>query len=262
MRGTGIVSKNIDFSDDFEDSLALNADDLAKIAGMLYKERNKIMKVTIIHPSRGREELAYRAYNNWLRKADNPQNIEYILSVDKDDSINYESMFGQANVLRSPNKSAIEAINNAAKIATCNLLIVISDDFEAPEHWDSLLLQFLAGKEDFMVKTRDGIQKTLITLPIMDRTYYNRFGYIYHPDYKHMHADEEMTIVGHMLGRVIDLPLLFPHNHYTTGAMQMDDINVKNNSTWAHGQATLDRRSLNNFGIENPLVKREDIIWR
>lgn len=224
------------------------------------------MRISLIHPSKGRHKLAFEAFQNWSKKADNWKNIEYILSVDTPDAGLYMQEFypfwHAVRILHLPNNSAIEAINNAAQIATGDIFIVMSDDFDCPEHWDTLLLEALEGKSDFIVKTQDGLQPTLITLPILDKVYYNRFGYVYHPDYLHLHSDEEMTIVGHMLGRVITLPLLFPHNHYTTGKMQMDAINEKNNSTWAHGQRTLDRRALNNFGIENPLIRREDIKWK
>jgi len=222
------------------------------------------MKISIIHPSRGRAEMAYKTFCNWRENAFFLGH-EYILSLDTDDNVDsYWKLFIDYDlaIMTNHNKSAIEAINKAVQTASGDLIIVISDDFDCLPYWDSQLLEALAGREDFLVKTQDGIQKTLITLPIMDRVYYERFGYVYHPDYLHMHCDEEMTIVGHMLGRVIDLPLVFPHNHYTVGGMQMDAINTKNNATWAHGAATLERRAKDNFGIENPLVRREDIVWR
>lgn len=224
------------------------------------------MKLSIIHPSRSRPEQAYVTFRKWAERAADWGNFEYILTVDIDQYDIYYSFFykvmHKVKLMSRDNKSAIEAINVCtANVATGDIFIVVSDDFDCPEHWDILLLQALEGKSDFIVKTQDGLQKTLITLPIMDRKYYNRFGYIYHPDYIHMHCDEEMTIVGHMLGKVITLDLLFPHNHYSTGKMAMDAINVKNNATWAHGQATIDRRAKDNFGIKNPLIKREDIVW-
>lgn len=226
--------------------------------------------ITLIHPSRSRPKQAFETAKKWLYEADSDLGLDlsYIISVDTYDPLlsEYYSLFGGfglADCLQvNDNMSAIEAINNAAKIAAGDLLIVVSDDFSCPENWDTVLLQALEGKSDFIVKTKDGLQKTLITLPIMDRTYYNRFGYIYHPDYLHLHCDEEMTIVGHMLGKVINLDILFPHNHYTTGKFKKDAISIKNDNTWAHGQTTLDRRSKDNFGIENPLVKREDIVWK
>jgi hypothetical protein len=224
------------------------------------------MKISIIHPSKGRPEIAYRTIQKWLAYAD--MDVEYILSVDTEDVYwyfaggEYFIMNKKIKMIHNKNKSAIEAINKAAEIVTGDLFIVVSDDFTCSRNWCSKLLRLVGDRTDFIVKTRDGIQKTLITLPIMDRKYYNRFGYIYHPEFLHMHCDEEMTIVAHMLGRVIDIDMTFEHMHYSVGKSRKDAINERNDSTWAHGQATLDRHALNNFGIENPLVKREDIVWK
>jgi hypothetical protein len=212
--------------------------------------------ISIIHPTRNRFKQAQETTNKWLSRADG--NIEYILSVDLDD-LNYKN---SSIAFISDNKSAIEAINNAAKKASGNIFIIISDDTDCPEHWDTLLLQALEGKSDFCAKTDDGLQPTLITMPIMDRIYYERYGYVYHPDFLHMHCDEELTCVALMTGKYIKLPITFLHNHYTTGKTEIDDINRKNNATWAQGQKTLNEHAKNNFGIENPVMRREDIIWK
>jgi len=100
-----------------------------------------------------------------------------------------------------------------------------------------------------------------MTLPILDRVYYERFGYIYHPDYLHMFCDQEMTAVAHMLGKAVTLPLLFPHNHYSTGKFIMDIINLKNNATWIQGEKVFNRRKLSNFGISDPVMNYTDIVW-
>lgn len=214
------------------------------------------MKISIIHPSRHRIKQALATREKWLLRAD--VSVEYIFSFDTDDDTIPNYVYG----LRLPNKTAIEAINNAAKVATGDIIIVVSDDFgEPPEHWDTLLFQELSAKEDFVVKTWDGIQKTLITLPILDRKYYNRFGYIYHPDYKHMYADQELTVVGHMLGRVINSDLVFEHLHYSTGKSPKDAINEKNDLTYGHGDAVLAHHRINNFGIDKPVCTYESIVW-
>lgn len=212
-------------------------------------------KISILHPTRHRHEQALKTCSNWLSKADDADSIEYIFSTDSDDKFPLKSFV-------NPNKSAIEAINKAAEISTGDLLIVVSDDTDCPEHWDALLLKELDGKEDFLVKTRDGIQPVLITMPVMDRKYYERFGYIYFSGYKHMYADSEMTSVGHLLGRVITSNLLFDHLHYSTGKSPKDAINDKNDTTYSHGEALFNERLKNNFGIENPVIKYEDIIWQ
>lgn len=227
------------------------------------------MKISVIHPSRNRPEQAYTTIKKWTQNADGQ--IEYILCLDKDDFEKYVPFYQEFYKRYDYNfwvpepllhKNAIEAINYGATQVSGDLLIVISDDFDCPEHWDTLLLKEIEGKSDFLLKTDDGLQRTLVTLPILDRTYYNRFNYIYHPDYQHMHADEEMTIVAIMLGHYIKSELKFIHNHYSTGRTLKDSINDRANATWTHGQRTLDRRAMNDFGIENPLCKREQIIWR
>ena len=214
------------------------------------------MKISIIHPSRSRAEIANKVRTEWLNKADGI--VEYVFSLDNDD---IQGTLYEGNCIYNNNRSAIDAINKASEIATGDLFVVVSDDFNCPEHWDSLLIWGLQGKSDYCVKTQDGLQPTLMTLPIMDRVYYERFGYIYHPDYKHMFSDQEMTAVAHMLGKVITLPLVFPHNHYSTGKFERDAVTLRNNATWQQGERVFNERLKSNFGIEFPVCKYSDIVW-
>lgn len=205
--------------------------------------------ISVIHPSRGRPEQSDDTYNKWMQRADTVP--EYIITLDSDDRLLFDylnTICGR--IIIDNNKSAIEAINSAAEYATGNIFVIISDDFDCPEHWDTLLLEALNGKSDFCAKTNDGHQDWLITLPIMDRKYYERFGYVYNPDYKHMFADLEMTSVAWMLGRYIELPLTFKHNHYSLTGQQPDAINRKNNATWGQGQMMFKKRLSQNFGID------------
>jgi len=234
------------------------------------------MKISVIHPSRNRPVEAWVTATNWAKKCDS--GFEYILSLDISDKdlTKYYALFTDFNKswningksLTNGNKSAIEAINNAAKIATGDLLVVISDDFDCPEHWDTLLLQACKNyrssrfSKDFCMKTDDGLQPTLITMPIMDRIYYERYGYVYHPDYKHMFADQELTAVALMTGKYIKSDLNFPHLHYSTGKSPKDEINVKNDLTWKQGETLFNERLKTNFGITEPVMQYSDIKWR
>lgn len=228
------------------------------------------MKISLIHPSRSRPTIAMGILKLWLEQSNSQVPIEYLMCVDSDDTHikEYESLFSEytkelnangglifdceISLYTRPNKSSIEAINCGAKKSEGDLLIVVSDDFLCPPNWSPKLVDALQGKTDYIVKTWDGIQKWLITLPIMDRTYYERFGYIYHPEYKHLFADTEMTEVGHLLGRVIDLQNevpMFKHVHYITGEVPKDAINEKNDATWNHGEELFNKRKAINFGL-------------
>lgn len=223
------------------------------------------MKISVIHPSRERAKLAFKTAENWFKKADN--RFEYILSLDQSDQTKelyyqlYLNQFPDALCCLNQNISAIEAVNKAAKISIGDILIIISDDFDCPEHWDTLLLKALDGKSDFVLKTDDLYQPTLVSLPIMDRIFYERYGYIYYPGYKHMFCDQEMTAAALMTGKYLKSSLVFPHNHYTTGKTPKDEINVKNDLTWRQGETLFNERLKTNFGITEPVMKYEDIIW-
>lgn len=219
------------------------------------------MCISIIHPSRSRPTQAAATAKAWLSSAKDRNRVEYILSVDEYDPslskyidmhIGHECHF---TMLISDNNSAIQAINEAAEVCKGSLLLVVSDDFNQPPfHWDEYLIQALRGKSDFVVKTQDGAQPWIITLPIMDRVYYERFGYVYHPEYRHMFADTEMTHVAHMLGKVIDVDMKIPHNHYTTGKVKRDDINKKNDATWAQGEKLYLERLMRNFDLPDDKI--------
>jgi hypothetical protein len=214
------------------------------------------LKLLCIHPSRHRPHQALATRAKWLERCN--WRVDYVFSFDIDDDTIPPGVKG----LRLPNKSAIEAINNAAAKTEWNVLIVVSDDFsEPPLNWDLKLIEQLSGKSDFVVKTRDGIHKLLVTMPIIDRAWYERYGYVYHPEYIHMGCDVELTAVAAMTGRLIMSELEFPHLHYSTGKSPKDAINDKNDLTYKHGDEVLARHKENNFGIDRPVCTYESIVW-
>lgn len=214
------------------------------------------MKISIIHPSKGRPEQAYKTAMNWISKADN--SFQYLLMLDSDGKTGYDELYSigypKIQVIVSGSKNAIEAINNGVDFTHGNIIIAISDDFDCPEHWDTLLLAAIGDKQDFCAKTNDGHQDWLITLPIMDRIFYNRFGYVYHPDFSHMHADLDLSCRAWMLGKYISLPLEFKHNHYSIIGQKPDSINIKNNSTWGRGRMLFNERLAKNFDLTGDLL--------
>lgn len=220
--------------------------------------------ISIIHPSRQRPEMALQTKKNWMQNAIHKSSIEYILSIDNNDPTlyDYNWMFSHEHdtkIKYNNNWSAIEAINVVAPQSIGNLIVVVSDDFDCFEGWDEYLLSHLQGDTDYIVKTSDGYMNSdwLITLPIMDRAYYNRFGYVYHPEYKHMWSDTEMTTVGHMLGKIIDLQnsnAVFKHRHYSINEMQKDAVNEKNDATWNQGKSLFLERFDRNFDLQREQI--------
>lgn len=213
--------------------------------------------ISIIHPSYKRPELAAMCAKMWLSRCKDKSRIEYILVLsNKDKCVDYALALASEGILSNditvlicPEANMVKQIAFGAKEAKGNIFINVSDDFECPNEWDELLITNLKGKEDYIVKTQDGIQPFIMTLPIMDRKYFNRFGYIMPPDYKHMYCDNELAEVGHILGRTINLDILFPHNHYSVGKGVKDSVNEENDSFYGvDGETFLKRKALN-FGL-------------
>lgn len=213
-----------------------------------------MQKISIIHPSRNRPGQSLRTIYKWISWAITKP--EVIISVDADDPdlqkyCEYTDKLSDKDVkiIVASNRSAIDAINTGAEVATGDIFIVVSDDTDCFERWDEKILQEVGDRTDWIMKTQDGIQPWLITMTLMDRAYYNRFGYIYYPDYDHLWADTELTAVADLTGRVIYSNLLFPHLHYSIGASPKDSLNARNDATWEQGEELFNSRLKNNFGL-------------
>jgi hypothetical protein len=209
--------------------------------------------ISVLHPSYKRPQLAFECYQRWTSTIKNKENVEYILSLsDNDPQLEkYKQTFKDLDVviITHPNNGWVIQLNHAAEKCTGNLFVCIGDDFSCPVHWDEQLLTALQDKEDYIVKTNDGIQPWIMTLPMMDRKYYNRFAYVVYPEYKHMWGDTELTHVADLVGRVVKLPILFPHDHYSTGKAKKDEVNIANDSTWKQGENLYIKHVKSNFGL-------------
>ena len=201
--------------------------------------------ISILHPSRSRPERAAATARKWLDNAG--CDVEYILSIDIDDPKRDQY---PNTALISDNRSAIDAINHAAEKATGNILMVLSDDFDCPPLWGKQILDVTKGKTDWILKTPDGIQDWIITMPIMDRAYYERFQYIYYPAYLHMFCDTELSCVADLTGRLLHADIRFTHNHYSTGKGQKDEISDRADKTWTQGEKLFLTRFRQNFDLK------------
>lgn len=245
--------------------------------------------ISLIHPSLSRPEKSKKTIDKWMESAENIEQIRLFVVCNPDDpdlnkykdiysrySHQYESSerdIRWASPVYTAHKdrvnSSVSAINYGAYLAfideknKADILIVVSDDTDCFSGWDAETLKAVGDRKDWILKTQDGIQPWMITMPIMDRAYYNRFGYIYHPDYLHMFCDTELTCVADITGRKITSNLLFPHKHYSVTKEQPDEINRKADATWAQGEKLFLERYKRNFDLPKgkPIQDKGMIDW-
>lgn len=204
--------------------------------------------ISILHPSRSRAGIAYRTAATWIANAG--CKIEHILSLDLDDTD--ISKYSELDiVIVNKNRSAVDAINNAAKISNGDILIVVSDDTECFSGWGKRIEEMMAGKGNWVMKTRDGIQPWIITMPLMDRAYYEQIGHIYHPSYFHAWCDTEFTCVAELTECKIESDLLFRHKHHSVGG-DRDEISYRADASFEDGRKNFIERKKKAFDLIDP----------
>jgi hypothetical protein len=184
--------------------------------------------------------------------------VEWIISLNNnDDSINdYEQLFeGEAvTIIKSDSTNMVQATNIGAMESSEEILILVSDDMFPCDKWDSKIINEYKrlGKSPAVLQVHDTIRCDILTIPIMNRSAYELIGYIYHPKYLSMYADNDLTQVCKKLEIYNNaLHIQFEHKHYTTGKSKIDETYRKENSKLAYiyGQRIYDYRKKQGFPI-------------
>lgn len=208
--------------------------------------------ISILHPSRQRPHKARKAHQEWTSNA--TTEMEYILSLDQDDPTleTYKELFPDVKIIVNKNRSLVDATNNAAKECTGDLIVVVSDDMECFPKWDLAILLAVMGKSNFLLKTYDGAQGWIVTLPIFDRAFYESLGYVYNPHYQHLFCDTEMTHVADCTGRlIVRNDIRFNHNNPCYQQVETDEVNRKAMRTQRSGELLYKKRVRQKFGMKN-----------
>jgi glycosyltransferase involved in cell wall biosynthesis len=206
----------------------------------------------------------------WLTKAGvDLSHIEVIITVDGDDQESLSSAIEVAGAhvntsgahvdVHTQYKMPFDCVkgwNLAAAKSKGHVIIAIADDFYPPENWAVKLLE--AGPQgwvlgEYAVHINDGFVQNLMTLPIITRKRYDRFGYLYHPAYKSMYVDTDLTYRAYLDDVVINAShLLFEHQHCDNGKRVKDGLDLEHASSdrYHEGQAIFDYRSRRGFPID------------
>jgi hypothetical protein len=153
----------------------------------------------------------------------------------------------------SPNKTKIEACNaNMNEVDwEWDIVVLVSDDMIPQlKGWDDVIRNYMLSKfpdTNGILWFNDGHQgDKLNTLCMYGRTIYQSFGYIYHPDYKSLFCDTELTDLckGELASKCLYVPYcIIRHEHPGTGyAQNMDALYMRNQKYWNDDMYTYIRR--------------------
>lgn len=189
--------------------------------------------------------------------------IQYSLSLDSDDPTleRYRELFGKDGFYNhthiNPNKSVVEATNNAAHWfmgGQHDVMIYLSDDFDCPDEWDRLVLtEFTNFHSPALLKVDDCLQPfhtAVVTIPIMNYAFYQKIGYFWYPEYKSMFCDEDLYWTARKCEALRMAPhLKFPHLHYSVGKAEHDQTYKQSEVNWNQGKAVFQRRKSEGFPL-------------
>ncbi len=228
------------------------------------------MRILLKCPTRSRPEKIVTTLSRYVALAAHPEQLGVCVSCDTDDtsmSATVEARLQQVlastawhRIFRSPNKTKIEACNaNMSEIDwDWQIVVLVSDDMIPQlKGWDDVIRNHMLARypdTNGILWFNDGFQgDKLNTLSIYGRAMYNELGYIYHPDYKSLFCDTELTdrCKGDLANRTTYIPYcIIRHEHPGTGyAQNMDALYQHNQRFWSTDMYTYIRRKTYPFDI-------------
>lgn len=218
------------------------------------------MRILFKYTSRSRPKEFLRGLYSII---DNVVSDDYdvLVSLDLDDP--KLDQYGNCSAVIGTSTGKIDAINRDLNEyqGDWELIVNMSDDMIfTVKGFDNIIRDLFAKhfpNGDGFLHLNDGHQgDNVSTMSIMDRKYYNRDRYIYHPEYKSLWCDAEATEVAWMRGRYAYEPIvLFDHLHPAWGLAPNDPQYIASESRemWDHDKAVIERHRANNYGITNPV---------
>jgi hypothetical protein len=213
-----------------------------------------------------RPQQFIQMHQEWIRRSDNPSEIKTYVAVNWEQHKSELENYLKSEYLVSLNTDRIGVCypsymlssNLGKEFGECkdeDIVVFASDDFLAPQGWDTYLKSKLKEKGDVGLMVRDGYQKPdssnmltpVVTIPIMTFGCLRKLnGIIYHPAYNHMFSDGELYLNLKDLGLLFDDRLndemTFEHLHYAAGKRSADQADKAYNSKWKDDEITWNKR--------------------
>ena len=221
-------------------------------------------KILIKIPTRERPDKFFATLDKYVELLSGNHQIEFVVSCDTDDvSMNNSETIKRLKKYRnlffyfSPRTNKIDAINrDIDKHLDFDVLIASSDDMVPKvENYDEIIIKNM--KESFpdfdgVLNYHDGFYgHQLNTIPIIGKNFYQKFNYIYYPEYWSVCCDVELTIVSRLINKEACFEkVLFEHQHPCHG-FEGDSLYQHNESSkfYSHDRPLLYRRMAQNFGL-------------
>ena len=217
------------------------------------------MKLLIKFPTRNRPNKFLKTLVRYIDYLDD-KTTKIVVTCDNDDVtmkddyikeviLNYDNV----ELLSGNHKSKIEAVNADLDKFDFDIVLLASDDMiPMVKGYDTIIKNKMMEHypdTDGVLWFNDGYQgNKLNTLSIMGKKYYDRFNYIYSPDYLSVWCDNEFMDVANILNKQTYFDeVIIKHEHPDWGFGGRDDIHTLNSKHEAHDRMVYTSRKNNKF---------------
>jgi len=225
-------------------------------------------KLLIKFPTRSRPDKFKEVLQKYINNLSGTFDVRFVITADNDDdTMNTQDMREWLDGLidrgidlvyhYGDSKTKIEAVNANMEGEEADVLLLASDDM-IPQMfgYDAIIMQSMEEafpKFDGAIKFSDGLRNDyLMTLAVLGWKLYKKFGYIYHPDYKSLYADDEQTQACMMMNKFAVSPMcIIKHEWVAGGHPEADDMHKEQEAPemYMKDKAVFDRRKKIGFGV-------------
>jgi len=221
------------------------------------------MKILFKYPTRDRRVWFKKTLAAYYNMISSECDFEFMITLDRDDvTMNNDKVRAFLDLIKNlsyiygNSKTKIEACNaDVEYIQQWDILVLVSDDMiPVIKDFDKIIVDLMTEyfpDTDGALHFNDGLfgKDKCITLSIIGRKMYDRFGYIYHPSYKSFYCDNEFTDVVRALGKYhYDPRVIIQHKWH--GGLKSTDGLYRRNSGIKGDKEVYNKRKLLNFPKE------------
>jgi len=208
---------------------------------------DKRVRICFKYPSRERPEQFQKTLDTYVSLLSGKHDYHFVVSMDTNDTtmntdhiknyLNNKRLKVQLEYYYGESKNKVDAINRDMIAPTFNILVLVSDDMiPQVQGYDDIIVRNFKEKcpdYDGMLNFNDGYRQDwpkICTLTIYGYKYYQRFGYIYNPQYDSVYCDNEQTEVGRLLNRIHDIDTVIIRHEWNAPVFQ-DDLRRRTETT-------------------------------
>ena len=216
------------------------------------------MHILVKFPSRSRPDALRTTFLKYIQFAEDTSKISFLVSLDEDDQtvtrslqIFLKKVHPSTTVVVGRSCGKIGAINRDMDLAPpFDILLLASDDMiPIVKGYDRIIRNNMPIDTDMVLHFNDGHRAdSLNTLCILGKKYYDRFGYIYYPEYKSEYCDNEFTDVARALNKQVYFSeVIIKHEHPLWTGATKDELYIKNDKYISADKDLYNKRQLAKF---------------